>query len=108
MIYLALIGFAALWSAALLAGPQVGDLRVAAWHHAHIGVALWAIGTACGWPVLAWLGVGVLADDGVQHAFQRWHDPASRYSLLHWIYGKTLYRLAWVRRLNQWLDGGVT
>ena len=46
MIWFALIGFAALWSAALLAGPQVGGLRINAWHHAHIGVALWAVGTA--------------------------------------------------------------
>lgn len=107
MIYAALIVFAALWWAALVLGPQVDDLRIAEWHHAHLGVALAVLGLALGWPALAWVGVGVLADDSVQHAAQRWWlGSKSRLSLLHWLYGKTLYRLAFVRRFNQWLDRG--
>ena len=101
----ALAVFGALWCAAMIACPQVVDLRLNEWHHAHLGVAVGCIGWAVGWPALAWTGVGVLADDAVQHAVQRWHDPASRYSLLHWLYGKTLYRIAWIRRLNSFLDG---
>ena len=106
MIYVALIGFAALWWAALVLGPQVDDLRIAEFHHAHIGVALAVLGLAFGSPLVAWIGVAVLADDSIQHAAQRWWlGSSSRFSLLHWLYGKTLYRLAWVRRLNSFLDG---
>jgi len=104
VIYFALIGFAALWAGALV-GPQVGDLRINAWHHAHIGVALALLGLAFGWPVLAWLGVGVLADDAVAHSVQRWLRPDFQ-GPLHRLYGLTLWRIPWVRRLNQWLDGG--
>jgi len=90
-------------------GPQRDDLRGREMHHAYLGVALALIGLAFDWRALAWAGVAILADDSVQHAAQRWWlGPQSRLSLLHRLYGKTLYRWAWVRRLNEWLDRRLT
>ena len=105
MIYAALIVFAALWWAALVFGPQVEDLRIAEWHHAHLGVALAILGLALDWPVLAWVGVGVLADDAVAHSVQRWLSPNFQ-GPLHRLYRVTLWRIPMIQRLNRWLDGG--
>jgi len=44
----------------------------------------------------------LLIDDALQHAVQVFY-PAFL-SPLHWLYGVTLYRLPWVRKLNELLD----
>jgi hypothetical protein len=83
-------------------------------HHGYYGaallaLALWAAAAVHHWPwrvvygALAVLGAWVLADDIYQHLRQAW-QPGYDSSVHRW-YVRTLYRWAWVRRLNAWLDG---
>jgi thiol:disulfide interchange protein len=84
-------------------------------HHGYYGAALlamagWAALAVHHWPwrlvygALAVLGAWVLADDIYQHVRQTRQTGYA--SSIHRWYVRTLYRLAWVRRLNAWLDGG--
>ena len=78
-------------------------------HHFYIGIALCLISFFAIWtkfyvvscPVLA-LGFWLVADDIYQHNRQL-KDPEYR-SFLHRFYGKYLYKIGWIRKLNRLAD----
>lgn len=106
MIWAEVLTLAVLLSALLL-GPQVDDLRAEEWHHGYLGVLLFAFGWSFGWAWLEVMGLVLTTDDALQHAAQRWLNRPAFRSPFYRLYGLTLYRLAWVRRLNKWLDRGM-
>ena len=106
MVWLEIAALAVLL-AALLLGPQVDDLRAEEWHHGYAGAVLYIFGWSFGWTWLQIVGFVLTTDDAVQHGIQRWARAPSYRSPLHRLYGLTLYRLAWVRRLNTWVDRGM-
>ena len=62
-------------------------------HHAYYGWALMLLG-AFTWSPLFYVGLVIAWDDAIQHALQNlpgWGEK--RPSFLHWLYGKTLYRV---------------
>jgi hypothetical protein len=60
------------------------------------GVPLWLC-----WTVIV-IGLAVFLDDAVQHSRQR-ARPEYR-SWLNRLYGRTLWRIPAVRRVNEWVD----
>jgi hypothetical protein len=73
------------------------------WHHLYLGVVLIVVGLVVrrrwprAWKWVAGVGAYLVLDDAAQH-FLGWPSPAK------WLYGQTLWRLAWVRDVNVWLD----
>ncbi len=109
-------GFA-VFVAALISGPQSGELSWAGVHHAYLGAVLVFAGQgilavsidssrwirSTGW-VLSAFGAILIADDALQHAVQRWAVRPDYRSPLHRLF-QTLFRsVPWVARLNLRLD----
>jgi hypothetical protein len=74
---------------------RLGRLRE--WHHLYLGALLFLVP----WTPSRWVSLVIMADDALQHVVQLVY-PNFR-SPLHRAYG-VAWRLAWVRRLNVWLD----
>lgn len=72
-------------------------------HHVYLGALIVVLGYLVAWPLLL-LGLIVMADDVYQHWRQVWCAEPYYRSPLHRLYGWTLWRLSWIRRLNRWLD----
>lgn len=73
------------------------------WHHAYLGAIIAGIAYALAWGWLMIVGLVIMLDDIVQHLVQEtinseWKSP------LAWAYSKVYPRVAWVRKLNTWLD----
>lgn len=67
-------------------------------HHALYGTAVVLLGVPLGWPLwVLWAGVGVLADDALQHTLQLYWRASFTSPL--WYLGKYAFYvpLAWVR-----------
>jgi hypothetical protein len=75
-------------------------------HHIYIGLVL--VLFFRGW--VQWTGVGLCLDDAVlEHAALGL--TGKNFSVVAWLYGKTLWKLPFVRELNDWLNrklGGPT
>jgi branched-subunit amino acid ABC-type transport system permease component len=79
-------------------------------HHGWVGLALMLVAfqltlNMVSWKIttpLAALGLTIFIDDFVQHIIQQRH-PAYR-SPINRLYGATLWRLAWVRWINERVD----
>ena len=79
-------------------------------HHGWVGLTLMLVAfqltlNGVSWKVTVWIaavGVIIFIDDFVQHSIQQRH-PAYRSPINVW-YGKTLWRLAWVRWVNEVVD----
>jgi len=79
----------------------LGKLRET--HHGYYALPLLIAGTVMQWPWLQWVAIGLLLDDACEHTVQL-ANPDVHFSPLLWLYGATLYKVPWVRRLNAWLD----
>jgi hypothetical protein len=101
-----------LWSAvafalSIIGGPQRGPLRFDQWHHAYAGAAVCAAGAAVHSRFVVRVGGAVLADDAVQHVYQRVNANLDIVSPLNVGYRLTLGTAVPVARLNRWLDSFV-
>lgn len=65
------------------------------WHHGYLGLVLILAGLWLG-PWLWVPGAVLVADDVLEHT--------TGIGCLLWLYGKTLWRIPAVQRLNRWLD----
>jgi len=78
------------------------------WHHYYMGLILCLLGFPLIWyiPIFAGLlillGLICIIDDAYQHIRQQWQPEYL--SPLHTFYGKYLWKLEWVQRLNKWFD----
>lgn len=98
---LGVVGFAVTFLLASAAGPV---LRVMEWHHAYLGVVVWAVGAFVGcWP-LALLGSLVLLDDAFQHAWQFADGDLSFRSPLHRLWLRAAERWPRLAQLSKKLD----
>jgi hypothetical protein len=66
------------------------------WHHSYLGALLVGVGLLVGARWCWLLGAVLVLDDVIEHT--------TGVGVLLWLYARTLWRLAWVRRLNAWLD----
>ena len=91
-----------LWFTAIVWGPFRDDLVFGEAHHIYYGLVLGLVGALSG----AWwfhvLGLALCWDDALQHAIQRWGNPAYRSPVHHLT--TLVYLLPFVQRLNAWLD----
>ena len=77
-------------------------------HHFYIGmilILLWfiiLIYRESNFTLMLIAGLTIAIDDAVQH-YKQLKDPKYR-SLLHKLYGKTLYKLGFIRKLNALFD----
>ena len=72
-------------------------------HHAYIGIPIMLGAYAMHWQWVFIAGALIVLDDVVEHLVQEatgtdWKSP------LLWVYSKIYPRVAWIRRLNTWLD----
>lgn len=95
---------AALVFAAAMDGPQVNHLRWRRAHHFYLGLALFLWGAWIHNPYVMLISSLLMDDDAVQHAFQRWKHPDTRYSLVHIFVLPLLWRIPAYRRLSAWWD----
>ena len=77
-------------------------------HHFYWGLILLVIGFVLLFAlpvvglVISIIGLILIVDDIIQHFIQQ-KRPEYR-SIIHRLYGATLYRLEWVQKLNTWAD----
>ena len=76
-------------------------------HHLYIGLVImgvsYAISPYTTWSIYTYvIGCIIALDDTIQHRIQTW-DP-SYHSPLHNLYGKTLYRIPLIQKLNIFVD----
>jgi hypothetical protein len=69
--------------------------RLNEWHHGYLGCGLILLGRWLG-PWLWVPGATLLLDDLIEHT--------TGFGALLWLYGRTLWRIPAVQRLNAWLD----
>ena len=72
-------------------------------HHGYLGDALVLIGFFVV-PLLAFIGIVLRADDTYEHVRQAWFGEPLFESPLHKLYGKYLWSLPFIQKLNAWLD----
>ena len=79
-------------------------VRMNVWeiHHLYYGIALMGLGIYLHNPIVFGIGFIIFLDDVIQHAKNvknpEYHSP------LHVLYGKYLYPVPWIQRLNKWAD----
>lgn len=56
------------------------------------------------WIIYSGFGIGIIliTDDAYQHIRQR--KDKSYHSPIHILYGKYLWKIPWVQKLNKWVD----
>jgi len=71
-------------------------------HHMYYGLAGMALGIYLQNPIVFAIGFIIFLDDVIQHYKQV--KDAEYHSPLHVLYGKYLYPVPWIQRLNKWAD----
>lgn len=79
-------------------------VSVREFHHGYLGDALVLISFVFGGTLLALVGVTLRADDTYEHVKQAWLGEPLFESPLHKLYGKYLWPIKIVQKLNAWLD----
>ena len=69
------------------------------WHHGYLGFALWLLGLMANWPIVSIIGFLIMFDELLQILTNNQYG-----GILHKIYVKTLYKIKFIRRFNEWLD----
>lgn len=75
------------------------------WHHGYAGIAFFFGAYTLGWWPVMILALLVTLDDAWEHLYQDFIDDRTYQSPLKQLYGKYLWPLPWVQKLNKWLDG---
>lgn len=85
-------------------GPQQSPLRFDEMHHAYIGAAVCAAGSALHSKKMQWVGAIVLADDATQHLYQRMNNDLAIRSPLNIGFRFTFGRVPLVNQIGRLLD----
>ena len=66
------------------------------WHHSYLGALMIGVGLLVGARWCSVIGAVLVLDDVIEHT--------TGVGVLLWLYGRTLWRIPAVQRLNRWLD----